>query len=69
MGNGGAQGRMLADESNGAYPVLHEAGLRYDRVRADIVRAVGDNTRILTDGDVSTRWDADRLHALGRRIA
>ena len=24
---------------------------------------------ILTDGDVSTRWDADRLHALGRRIA
>jgi hypothetical protein len=24
---------------------------------------------LLTDGDVSTRWDADRLHALGRRTA
>ncbi|GAA3393176.1 Clp protease N-terminal domain-containing protein [Cryptosporangium minutisporangium] len=50
---------MLADDTNSAYPVLHAAGLRYDQVRADVVRTVGGANRILTDDD------AEALKAIG----
>ncbi|SHN33056.1 Clp protease N-terminal domain-containing protein [Cryptosporangium aurantiacum] len=50
---------MLAHDDVRANTVLRDAGLEYDRVRADIQRAVGTSGRVLTDED------AEALRSIG----
>jgi ATP-dependent Clp protease ATP-binding subunit ClpA len=50
---------MLADDRTGAHAVLRGVGLEYDRVLADLKRAVGASGRVLTDED------AEALRSIG----